>query len=95
IDRCTVSNQGSFHLGFYYLQHKQPQEAEPYLRRAVQQDPSDDLARRIYAHCLEKLGRLTEAAGHWRVILRHNPTDGAARLNLGRLEKLMKEGQDR
>ena len=92
IDKCTVSNQGAFHLGFYYLQHKMPEEAEPYLGLAVKQDPSDDLARRVYAHCLEKLGRLTEAVRQWKIILLHNPSDGAARLNLGRLQKIMKMG---
>ncbi len=89
IEANPQSNHGAFYLGFYYFQHGLHVEAEPYLRRAVTLRPGDDIARRAYAHCLEKLGRPTEAIAQWEALLQLKPNDGAAVLNLNRLRSIV------
>jgi tetratricopeptide (TPR) repeat protein len=93
IQRVGGSNHGYFYLGFYYYQHEFMNQAEPYLRRAVEMAPEDHLARRAYAHCLERLGRIPDAIAQWEAILRYRPDDGAALTNLRRLEALAQGAQ--
>ncbi len=88
IEGAPWSNHGLFYLGYYYYQHGLRVEAEPYLRRATEVDPTDDLARRAYAHCLEKLERPRDALAQWEAVLKLKPGDGSVLPNLERLRSL-------
>ena len=83
------SSSALFYLGFYYFQHGLFAEAEPYLRRATQVNPTDHLARRALAHCLEKQGRRSEALEQWEILKKQRPTDGSVALNISRIKRIL------
>ena len=81
-----------FELGFHYYRTNRYAPAEEPLRRAVELG-GDHLARRAFAHCLEKLGKLRESLEQWEAIVAARPDDGAARVNLERVRKLVEESK--
>jgi len=80
-----------FNLGYHYFNTKRYEEAEPLLRQAVDLG-GDQIARRMYAHCLEKLGRQNDALAFWEEILEDNPTDGVAIMHRDRLKAKLEGG---
>jgi tetratricopeptide (TPR) repeat protein len=77
-----------FELGLYYMTTHQYSLAEPPLRKAIDLG-GDHRARRQYASCLEKLGRLDESLAQWAEILKLRPNDLAAQYNYDRVSKLV------
>lgn len=92
LKRCVAANPSDpnayYELGNHYFITKKYALAEEPLRKSVSLG-GDNLARRSYAHCLEKLGKLDEALAQWAAIVKANPKDGAARVNLNRVRKLI------
>lgn len=78
-----------FHLGYHHFNLKKYSAAEQPLRKSVELG-GDHLARRTYAHCLEKLGKLEASLREWKALLEIRPGDGSAILNCDRLRKLIK-----
>ncbi|MBC7288147.1 MAG: tetratricopeptide repeat protein [Armatimonadetes bacterium] len=93
--RCLVavpqSSHGPFYLGFYYLQHDDLFAAEKFLRTAVKREPTDHLARRALAHCLEKQGRLSEALAEWDILAEQRPNDGSVLVNIQRVKAAIEQ----
>ena len=77
-----------FELGFHYFNTKRYVQAERYLRKAVDLG-GDHLVRRMYAHCLEKLGRLDDALAVWKGLVESRPDDGTAKSNMERVQGLL------
>jgi tetratricopeptide (TPR) repeat protein len=80
--------EAHFGLGLHYYNTARYRQAESYLRDAVNLG-GDHLSLHMYAHCLERLGRLQEACDKWRAALKKNPSDGPAIQNLERLNRLL------
>lgn len=93
--KCIEANPSNpdahFELGRHYMTEKKYALAEEPLRKSVELG-GDHLAHRQYAHCLEKLGRLSESLAEWSKILETLPNDAAARYNSDRLKGLLDAG---
>ena len=77
-----------FELGEHYYLTKNYKLAESPLNKAT--DLSDSVTyRKVYAHCLERLGKLKESVAQWEILAKANPTDGAILLNRDRVKKLI------
>ena len=79
-------------LGYFYFLIHRYEKAEGPLKTAVDLG-GDNLVRRTYAHCLEKLGKLPEALDQWASILKSDPGDAAAKLNYDRVKGLLGPGR--
>jgi tetratricopeptide (TPR) repeat protein len=77
-----------FGLGFHYFNTNRYRQAEGFLRDAVNLG-GGNIAQRMYAHCLERLGKLQESCNQWRAVLKANPADGAAAQNLERINRIL------
>ena len=62
-------------------------EAESYLRRALQMDPDMVIPRYRLAEVLQESGKLDKAAHHYRQVLRLDPGYGEANIGLGIIHK--------
>lgn len=91
IQAAPEDPNGYFNLGYHYFNTKRYDEAEPLLKKAVDLG-GDQIARRMYAHCLEKLGRPEDALTFWEAILKDNPTDGVAIMHRDRLKAKLEGG---
>ena len=72
-------------LGRLFLDRRDLQRAETYLRKAVQRDPHDVEAWRRLAEVGAARHRQEEERRAWESLLREDPEDGEALLALGRL----------
>lgn len=69
----------SYHnMGAHYFNTKRYKESDYYLRKAVQLG-GGFLVRRLYAHSLEKNGKLGDALFQWKEIVRLCPDDQAVK----------------
>ena len=73
-----------FELGFHYMNTKRYLLAREPLRKALDLG-GDDLMRRQYAHCLEKLGQYQASLDQWTILLKDSPDDQAIRTNYERV----------
>lgn len=81
-------------LGWYYYNRKKDAaNAVVYLQKAVEQPDCRAQAFHTLAHAYEKLGNLQKARDTWAraVALADNPTRPAARVNLERVTRLLKQ----
>jgi tetratricopeptide (TPR) repeat protein len=88
VEAMPFDPQPYFELGMHYFRTKQYTLAEKPFAKAVQLRP-DFHTRRMYAHCLEKVGKLQEALEQWALLVSDDPTDVVAKRNLERLERLI------
>lgn len=90
LHRCTAANpkdpNAYFELGEHLFITKHYAQAEPPLARSVKLG-GDALARRTYAHCLEHLGKKEAALKQWEILVKTNPRDRAALVNMKRVKK--------
>jgi len=77
-----------FQLGFHYFNTKRYILAREPLRKALDLG-GDDIMRRQYAHCLEKLGQYSEALDQWTILLQKAPDDSVVKMNYGRVKRLV------
>ncbi|MER3501321.1 MAG: hypothetical protein C4295_07590 [Candidatus Fervidibacterota bacterium] len=76
-----------YELGwFYYWWMKQPEEAIPWLEKAVQ-FPHPPIIEHTLAHAYERVGRLKEALAVWENKLRRYPNDPIAKRHSERLRQ--------
>ena len=75
-----------YELGLHYYRIKNYKLAEGPLRKSVELG-GDMFAHRFYAHCLEKVGKLNEAVEQWQIIIRNDPKDDTAKINMERVKK--------
>ncbi len=78
-----------FNQGFHFYNTKRYGKAEAPLRTSVKLK-GDHRARRTYAHCLEKLGKLNEALQQWGELKRLLPKDGTVLTNYNRVRAKLK-----
>ena len=76
----------------YYITHRY-ELAEGPLSRSVALG-GDHLARRSYAHCLERLGKLSESLEQWSALRELRPTDLSLVVNHERVKKLLDAAND-
>ncbi|MHB1457030.1 MAG: HEAT repeat domain-containing protein [Armatimonadota bacterium] len=72
------NHESYYNLGTHYYNTKRYKESDYYLRKAVQLG-GGHLVKRIYAHSLEKNGKLGEALFQWKEIVHLRPDDLAAK----------------
>jgi tetratricopeptide (TPR) repeat protein len=87
-DLATVSrgeSAGFREMGRYYLERRDAERAEKYLRKAVENDRRDVEAWRRLAQVEESRQRAESARQAWEALLRADPDDGEALLQLGKL----------
>lgn len=72
-------------MGRYYLEKRDVERAEKYLRKAVENDRRDVEAWRRLAQLEESRQRTELARQAWEALLRAEPDDGEALLQLGKL----------
>jgi tetratricopeptide (TPR) repeat protein len=72
-------------MGRFYLEKRDVERAEKYLRRAVEKDRRDVEAWRRLAQLEESRQRTELARQAWEALLRAEPDDGEALLQLGKL----------
>jgi tetratricopeptide (TPR) repeat protein len=77
-----------FWLGEHYMGTHRYLLARRYLNRSVELG-GDHLARRAYAHCLEKLGEFELARDQWQILLKIKPNDPVIRRNYDRLNQII------
>jgi len=73
-----------FELGMTYVRKRDFRAAEPYLAKAAAL-PCPSLVVRSYAHCLDKLGKRSQALAQWQRVLKMSPGDPVAQREIGRL----------
>jgi tetratricopeptide (TPR) repeat protein len=91
IKAAPKDSDAYFNLGEHYMITKRYALAENPLKRAVDLGGTP-LARRAYAHCLERLGKIKDALDQWNYLVTNCPTDpaaGVARQNRDRIQKLI------
>jgi tetratricopeptide (TPR) repeat protein len=81
-----------FALGFHYFNTKRYQLAEEPMRKSVELG-NDQRYRRMYAHCLEHLGKLDEALDQWNLLVKEHPNDAVVLKNRDKVLQLVKEKQ--
>lgn len=86
--------QTHFELGFHYMNTKRYLLAREPLKEALDLG-GDDLMRRQYAHCLEKLGKYKDALDQWKKLMEDSPDDAAVKMNYERVKKLVNSEQRR
>jgi tetratricopeptide (TPR) repeat protein len=69
-------------IGLVYVELGQPEQAIPWLERALDQEPESLSALYQMGRAYQRLGRLEEAADYWRRVLRANPEHRAAQERL-------------
>lgn len=79
-----------FELGLHYYRTSQYELAEEPFAKAIQLGP-DFRTRRMYAHCLEKVGKLEDALRQWTTIVNEDPSDSIANRNLQRVKQLVQK----
>ncbi|MGB9587642.1 MAG: tetratricopeptide repeat protein, partial [Armatimonadota bacterium] len=79
-----------FELGLHYYRTSRYELAEEPLAKALQLGP-DFRTRRMYAHCLEKVGKLEDAVRQWTTIVNEDPSDSIANRNLQRVKQLLQK----
>ena len=87
-DLSSVSSgesSGYREMGRYYLERRDVERAEKYLRKAVEKDRRDVEAWRRLAQIEESRHRAESARQAWEALLRAEPDDGEALLQLGKL----------
>lgn len=87
-DLAAVSSgesSGYREMGRYYLERRDVERAEKYLRKAVEKDRRDVEAWRRLAQVEESRHRAESARQAWEALLRAEPDDGEALLQLGKL----------
>ena len=80
---ASPSSMAHFHVGRFTAQRGDLAEAEKYLRRAVEINPTNDVMQSNLALVLARQGNLTEATDHFRRALEINPKDPATLNNMG------------
>lgn len=86
INAAPKNYESYFNLGEHYFKTKRYKESEYYLRKAVQLG-CGPLERRVYAHSLEKMGKLGDALFQWSEIIRLSPNDQAAKRMYEKIRK--------
>ena len=81
-----------FELGFHYFNTKRYRLARGPLKKALDLG-GDNLIRRQYAHCLEKLGRCEECLSQWEKLLALFPDDQVVKMNYERVRGIVNSEQ--
>lgn len=79
----TGNRLAHINLGGSYLNDGNPASAVVHFAKALQEAPDDEMANWGMGVACRMLGRLEEAVGFYRAVLRRNPRNAEARLSLG------------
>lgn len=82
--------EAHFALGQHYYNTNRFLHAVGPLRKAAELG-GDPLSVRLYAHCLERLGRLHQSLAQWAKLLKSHPEDAAAQRNYDRVRQLIQD----
>ena len=75
----------AFHTGKLLVEAGRPEEAEPFLERAVAIKPEAGVAHYFLGECCRKMGRPDQAIQAYRAAVKRNPNDAGALSALGLL----------
>jgi len=84
VKAASKDPESYYNQGFHYFNTKRYTLAEAPLRKSVALG-GDHRARRTYAHCLEKLGKLSASLKQWAELKKLRPHDGSVSSNYKRV----------
>lgn len=79
------SSEMYFEMASHYMKTERYLLAREPLEKALDLG-GDDMIRRQYAHCLEKLGRYSASLEQWAILLEKSPNDPVVKMNYERVK---------